>query len=58
MKREKEKEKIPHVCESKGPRPLRGHCPKMVKIQMNGCKVFVFFHALSFSSNFYKIHTT
>ena len=26
-KKEKE-EKIPHMCESIGHRPLRGHCPK------------------------------
>ena len=25
---EEEKEKIPHMCESKGHRPLRGRCPK------------------------------
>ena len=29
MEEEKEEweEKIPHICESIGPRPLRGHCP-------------------------------
>ena len=26
-KEEKEKEKIPHMCESIGHRPLRGRCP-------------------------------
>ena len=28
---EKKKEKIPHMCESIGHRPLRGRCPKMTK---------------------------
>ena len=27
-KKEKEEEKIPHICESKSHRPLRGRCPK------------------------------
>ena len=27
-KMEEEKEKIPHMCESIGHRPLRGRCPK------------------------------
>ena len=27
-KEEKEEEKIPHLCESIGHRPLRGRCPK------------------------------
>ena len=27
-KKEKEKEKTPHMCESIGHRPLRGRCPK------------------------------
>ena len=33
MKKEKkkEKEKIPHMCESIGHRPLRGRCPKVSK---------------------------
>ena len=26
--KEEEKEKIPHMCESIGHRPLRGRCPK------------------------------
>ena len=29
-KEEEEKEKIPHVCESIGHRPLRGRCPKVM----------------------------
>ena len=28
-KKEEEKEKIPHMCESIGHRPLRGRCPKV-----------------------------
>ena len=28
---EEEEEKIPHMCESIGHRPLRGHCPKRGK---------------------------
>ena len=28
---EKKKEKIPHMCESIGHRPLRGRCPKRMK---------------------------
>ena len=27
-KKKKEEEKIPHMCESIGHRPLRGRCPK------------------------------
>ena len=30
--KEKEKEKISHMCESIGHRPLRGRCPKVVRI--------------------------
>ena len=29
--KEKKEEKIPHMCESIGHRPLRGRCPKSVK---------------------------
>ena len=28
---EKKKEKIPHMCESIGHRPLRGRCPKSIQ---------------------------
>ena len=31
-KKEKKEEKIPHMCESIGHRPLRGRCPKRMKV--------------------------
>ena len=35
-KKEKEEEKIPHMCESIGHRPLRGRCPKRKKKDKSG----------------------
>ena len=34
-KKEKKEEKIPHMCESIGHRPLRGRCPKSGKTRIS-----------------------
>ena len=40
---EKKKEKIPHMCESIGHRPLRGRCPKSKKIKVFNEILLTFF---------------